>query len=305
MSPGLQRATHLFDCGRWIEAEAEIRTSLSEGENSAYAHALLGLCLAKARLTEEARHELETALTRDPSDAFNHYAMSFVETAALSRSDFLGQRRAVLDGQAMRGSLQSAKRAVELAPEEERYWVRLAEIFQMQQRWQESIEPAEAALRLSPNYCPAAIALAEALTRLRRAKEARAVLYRALESNPDASLAHAGMGWALLQSGDHQRAERFFNEALRMHADSEWAQEGALECAKHNFRVHHWLCGIKRWFKNQNRFVAIAAGLMLAVAVFGFFSAYFLWGDPFLRQHLGNQGFAVVTLVWVFGGSML
>jgi tetratricopeptide (TPR) repeat protein len=301
----MQHATLLFDRGRFIEAEAEIRMSLAEGDDSSYAHALLGLCLAKARLVDEARQEMEAALTRDPADAYNHYAMSFVETAALSRDDFLGRRRAVLATRTVRGSLQSARRAVELEPGNELYLVRLAEVFQTQQRWQESTEPAKAALRLSPENCSAAIALAEALTHLRQPQEARAVLHRTLELNPAAALAHAGMGWALLRAGDHQRAEQFFNEALRMHADSEWAQEGALECAKHNYRLHQWLCGFKRWFEKQNRLVAVAAGLMLAAAVFGFFSAYFIWADPFLRKHLGNRGFALFTLAWLVGGGLL
>jgi len=301
----MQRAMLLFDRGHFIEAEREIRASLQEGDDSAYAHALLGLCLAKARLLDDARAELAAALARDPNDAFNHYALSFVEEVALSRDDFLGRRRLVLDVKASRGSLQGARRAVELAPEEERYWVRLAEVLQMQQRWQESIEPAEAALRLSPHNCPTAIALAEALIRLRRSQEARAVLHRALEQNPAASAAHAGMGWALLRAGDHQRAEEFFNEALRIHANSEWAQHGALECAKRRFRIHRWLSDIKRWFENQNRFFAVVAGLALAAAIFGAFSAYFYWADPFIRKHLGHRGFALFTLCWLVAGCLV
>jgi tetratricopeptide (TPR) repeat protein len=301
----MQRATFLFDQGRVIEAEVEIRKALSQGDDSSCVHALLSLCLLKARLVDDAQRELEAALARAPEDPYSHYAMSFVETAALTRDDFFGKRRAVLDPKSMRGSLQSAMRAVELAPQEERYLVRLAEVFQTQQRWQESIGPAEAALRLSPGNCSAAVKFAEALMRLRRPCEAREVLHRALELNPAASLAHAGMGWALLRVADHQRAEQFFNEALRMHADSEWAQEGALECAKHKYRLHRWICGIKRWFENQNWFVAVGAGLALAATVFGVFSAYFLWMDPFLRKQLGNGGFAVFTLAWVFSGAVL
>lgn len=305
MSPRIQRASFLFEQGRTIEAEVEIRASLAEGDDSSYAHALLGLCLVKARLVDDARSELEAALARDPDEAYNHYAMSFVDTAALERNNVLVRGRGSLNKQKSRSSLQSALRAVELAPEDESYLVRLAEVFQMQQRWQESISPAKAALRLSPANCSAAVKLAEALIQLGRSLEAREVLHRTLELNPDKSLAHAGMGWALLRVGDYQRAEQFFNEALRMHADSEWAQEGALECAKYNYSLHRWICGIKRWFENQNRIVAVAAGLGLAVGVFGFFSAYFFWADPFLRQHLGNKGFAAFTLLWLFGGCVL
>lgn len=301
----MQHATLLFGSGRFIEAEAEIRSSLKEEDTSAYAHALLGLCLVEAGLVDEARGEVKTALSLDPNDAFNHYAMSYAETAGLSRTDFLGQRRTVLNPKAVQGSLQSAQRAVELAPEEDRYWTRLAEILQMRHRWQESIAPAQAALRLCPTNNHAAILLAEALTHLHRCEEARVVLHKALELNPAISKTHTGMGWALLRAGDYQRAEQFFIEALRIQADSEWAQEGALECAKYSFRIHRWLCGIKRWFNSQNRFVAIIAGLALAAIIFSGFSAYFLWVDPLLRRVIGNQGFAIFTLILIAAGSAI
>jgi Flp pilus assembly protein TadD len=301
MTPRMQRANLLFDQGRFIEAEVEIRAALSEGDRSSYAHALLGLCLAKARLVDDARRELRTALEIDPNEPYNHYAMSFVEAAVLTGQDIFGRRRQVLDLKAARSSLQSAMQAVELAPLEERYLVRLAQVYQAQQRWRESIEPAQAALRLSPANCSAAVILAEALIRLRRPQEAREALHRALELNPAAAAAHAGMGWALLRAGDYARAEKFFNEALRMHADSKWAQEGALECAKQHYQFHRWMCGIKRWFHNKNRFVAVLVGLCLAGALFGIISAYFIWADPFIRKFLGDQGFAIFTLVLILG----
>src|SRR5690349_12719938 len=130
MSPRMLRATFLFDQGRFIEAEAEIRAAISDGDRSSYPHALLGLCLAKARLIDDARRELSAALEIAPNEPYNHYAMSFVEAATLIGQDIFGRRRRVLDPKAMRGSLQSAMRAVELAPMEPRYLVRLAEVFQ-------------------------------------------------------------------------------------------------------------------------------------------------------------------------------
>jgi len=305
MSPRILRASLLFDQERSVEAEVEIRAALSEGEDSAYHHALLGLCLLRARLIQDARTEMAIAMASAPDDAFNHYAMSFVETVALRREDFIGRRRPIVDSTALRGSLKSAMRAVELAPHEERFHLRVAEILQSLRQWRESIAFCESALRLAPDNCHAAVLLAEALIRLRRHNEARAVLDNALTSNPAAALAHAGMGWALLRAGEHSRAEEFFNESLRMHADSEWAQEGALECAKRKYRIHRWFAGLKQWFENQNRLFAIIAGLLIAAVVFGFLSAYFAWIDPLLRKLIGNEGFAIVTMILVFGGCGL
>lgn len=264
MSPRVRRANFLYDQGRTIEAEVELRAALSEGDDSSYVHALLGLCLLKAHLVDDAQHELKEALAREPNSAFNHYAMSFVQEAAITRTDLFGGRRKILLSDEGRQCLESALRAVELEPETPLYLVRVAELYQDQERWKESIGPAETALRQSPGDCSAAVKLAEALIRLRRASEARAVLHRALEMNPAKSLAHAGMGWALLRAGDYQRAEKFFQEALRMHADSAWAQAGALECAKQRYRIYRWLWRSEWWFRTQSVFVAapIVIGLI-------------------------------------------
>jgi tetratricopeptide (TPR) repeat protein len=299
------RATLLFNQGRSIEAEVEIRAALSEGEESSYHHALLGLCLLNANLLTDARNEINSALASDPEDAFNHYAMSFVETVALRREDFIGRHRIIVDSTALRGSLKFALRAVELAPEENRFHLRVAEILQSLHQWEESVNFCESALRLEPHDCHAAVLLAEAFVQLRRHEPARRVLREALERNPTAALAHAGMGWALLRAGDRVRAEEFFNESLRMHADSTWAQEGALECTKRKYRFYRWLADLKQWFENQSRPVAVIAGLALAATGFGILSAYFIWLDPPLRKWIGNQGFAILTLALVVGGSVL
>ncbi len=298
------RASLLFDQGRSVDAEVEIRSALAEGEDSAYHHALLGLCLLNAGLWPDARREILNALASAPNDAFNHYAMSFVETVALRREDFIGRRRPIVDSSALRGSLKSALRAVELAPQEERFHLRVAEILQSLKQWEESVGFCKSALQLAPDNCHAAVLLAEALIRMRRQGEAREVLNHALKCNPAVALAHAGMGWALLRAGDHARAEEFFNESLRMHADSGWAQEGALECAKRKYRIHRGLAGFKQWFADQRWFVAVIAGLALAAALFGIISAYFVWIDPPLRRLIGNQGFAIFTLALVFGVSV-
>lgn len=211
---------------------------------------MLGLCLLASGLADRAKIEVQLALSRQPNSAFAHYALSLVHRAStrVVQTAFFARRGNIIQASAC---LRSALKAVELAPEDERYLVHLAEAHQMLRQWQKSVDAAERALALSPTNLRAAIARAESLVRLGRSQEASATLSRALAMNPEASAAHAGMGWALLRAGDHVGATNFFNEALRIRAGLGWAQEGALECAKHRYCIYRWIFRCKVWFSAQ------------------------------------------------------
>jgi tetratricopeptide (TPR) repeat protein len=282
MSPQFLRASLLFDQGRFLEAEAEFRAALAAGDDSAELHAMLGLCLKGAGLPDAARQEVLRALEKDPGCAYAHYARSFVG-----------------------GGIPSALRAVELAPEDAEFLVRLAGLYQATQQWQQSLPPAEAALRLDPQDVGAAALRAEALTHLGRRREARETLLRALESNPEASAAHAGLGWALLRAGDHRRAAQFFDEALRLRPELDWAQKGALECAKYQYWLYRLLSFPAQRLAGRPALRLLAntgAALVLLLAV----CAAMRWLGPALRPHFGADGAALmVTLPLVLLGTLV
>src|SRR6185436_7611138 len=220
MSPRILRAVFWYERGGIIEAEAELRAAMAEGDQSSDLHAMLCLCLLHAGLRERAKSEVETALSLEPNNAFAHYALSYVQQAVLEfMSTPLVGRASPFNVMHSRPVVRAASLAVELAPDEERYLIRLAEVYQLLGEWRTSLGPAERALALSPANVPAAILRAEALTRTGRSQEARDTLARALEMNPEASAVHAGMGWAMLRAGDSNRATEFFDNALRLNAN--------------------------------------------------------------------------------------
>jgi Tfp pilus assembly protein PilF len=270
--------------GRYIDAEALLREAISDGVRSATVHAMLGLCLRRAGVHEAANEEIKTALTLDPNCAYVHYALSFLSAPThLKHAPMLG------------GCVKHILRALELAPNEVTYLARLADLRQILQQWKESLEPIEAGLRLSPRHVGLAVQRAEALIHLGRRDEAHETLLRALQSDPEAASTYAGMGWALLRTGDYERATKFFEEALRLGPELGWAQHGALECAKHQYRSYRVLSFLRHRLVHRPllRFaieMGICCGLVIAA-----FAALF-WLDPIIRPRWGGWPVVVIFM---------
>lgn len=297
MNDRLIRAALLLDRSRFLEAEAELRAARADGDQSATLHSMLGICLLNSGLNDAASREIRTALQLDPDCSYAYLALSYVQQANLRFFDIPFVRRIPVD----RGEgdcLKSILRAVELAPNDHRLFIRLAEVHQLFRNWKKSLSAAEQALALVPESVSAAVLRAEALTHFGRRTEALATLERALSVNPEAASAHAGFGWAMLRAGNRERAREFFDEALRLDASLSWAQSGALECAKNNCASYRWLYLFKEWFSTQHTAIRLILGVALIVsglfAMVGFFNLL----DPLIRPRIGNQatGLFFVTL---------
>ena len=285
MTPRLYRARLLFEQGHFIEAEAELRTAISEGDDSSHAHALLALCLRNAGLHEEANTEIKIALSLNPNCAYTHYVSSFP-------SALTGQRiTTVFLGPCVKHVL----RALELEPNNVTYLSRLVQLRQNLHQWKQSLEPIEAALRLSPGDVSLVVQRAETLIHLGRRSEAHETLLLALQTDPEAASAHAGMGWALLRTGDYQRATEFFEEALRLRPELGWAQRGALECAKHQYSLYRLLVWPEQRLVHRPllRF-GMETGVCIVIVLAAF--ALLFWLDPIIRPRWGGGPIVVLIL---------
>ena len=142
---------------------------------------------------------------------------------------------------------------------------------------------------------------AEALSRIGKLGEARATLQRALEFNPETFAAHSGMGWVLLRAGDYRRATEFFDEALRLNARSQPAQTGALECAKHRYRVYRWLVYLQQWLDGLHLLLRVPVVIALAAGILAALTGLFYLFNQFFRPLLGTKA-AGLLAVSLFSG---
>jgi tetratricopeptide (TPR) repeat protein len=251
VSVNLQRAALLFRQSRFDLAERELRQALGDAPNDARAHALLGLCLAKAERFDEATREAEEAIALAPDLPLTHYALA----------DILHDRARLEEARAV------ILEAIRLDPEDADYRALLANILADQQRWPEALAAAEDGLRLDPEHTPATNLRAIALLHLGRKEEAGATIEGALARDPENAASHANLGWNLLHRAEYDRALEHFLEALRIDPTFDWAREGLVEALKARHRIYGLLL---RYFLWMSRLDGRARWLVLIGAYIGF-----------------------------------
>jgi tetratricopeptide (TPR) repeat protein len=251
VSANLQRAALLFRQSRFDLAERELRQALGDAPNDARAHALLGLCLAKAERFDEATREAQEAIALAPDLPLTHYALA----------DILHDRARLDEAHA------AILEAIRLDPEDADYRALLANVLADRRRWPEALEAADDALRLDAEHTPATNLRAMALLHLGRKEEAGATIEGALARDPENAASHANLGWNLLHRADHDRAIEHFREALRIDPTFEWAREGLVESLKARYRLYGLLL---RYFLWMSRLGGRARWLVLIGAYIGF-----------------------------------
>jgi len=216
MNPNLERALLLFQQSRHEMAENELRQALAAEPHDAYAHALLGLCLAKREQFDDATEETRQAIHLAPDFAFAHYAHASV----------LDDRNRFSE------ALTAINEAIRLEPEDADYHALLAGIHFQERRWNDSLNAAEQGLQFNPEHIGCTNLRAMAMVKLGRKDEAGRTIDAALAKNPDNAHTHANQGWTLLHAGDAKKAAEHFREALRLDPQNEWARQGIIEALK-------------------------------------------------------------------------
>lgn len=216
MNPNLQRALLLYDQSRHTMAEAELRQALADDPHESFAHALLGLCLAKREQFREATEEAQQAIHLAPDSAFAHYSLASIFHDRNRNSE----------------ALRSIHEALRLDSSEPNFYALLSAIHLSEQKWGDALAAAEAGLQLNSEHVGCTNLRAIALVNLGRKEEAGATIAAALAKDPDNSITHANQGWTLLQKAKPKEALEHFREALRLDPENEWARQGIIEALK-------------------------------------------------------------------------
>lgn len=216
MNPNLDRALLLYQQSRFDLAEGELRQSLASEPHDAYAHALLGLCLAHREKFEDAASETQQAIHLAPDFPFAHFAHAHV----------------LFDRNRFSEALPVINEAIRLDPEDADQYALLANIHLQERRWPAALNAAEQGLEFNPEHVGCTNLRAIALVKLGRKAEAGRTIDTALSKNPDNALTHANQGWTLLEQGQPKKAAEHFREALRLDPQNEWARQGIIEALK-------------------------------------------------------------------------
>lgn len=231
MSAHLDRAQILLEQSRFELAEKELRLELAEDPDHPLAHALLALCLARAKNFKSALSEAKLAIHLGPDLAFSHYVLA-----------------SVLDDQERYAEAETAvQEALRLDPEDPDYFAMLSQIKLNQRQWPEALEAAERGLQLDSEHVSCTNLRAIALVKLNRKEEAGATIATALRRDPENAISHANQGWTLLQRHEPEKAMEHFREALRLDPELDWAREGIVEALKARHFIYRIMLGYFFW----------------------------------------------------------
>ncbi len=143
---------------------------------------------------------------------------------------------AVSLAEAKRGNLAEAeaavRRAIELNSWNAGYFGQLAAVHIAQYRWADALAAADEGLAFDPDDEVCLNNRAVALTNLGRRDEAARTLDGTLEKHPEDAFTHANRGWTLLHENEPKQAVGHFREALRLDPNSAWAKRGMLEALR-------------------------------------------------------------------------
>ena len=226
-----QRASLLFEHGRFTDAIGELRLQLAEGAEDALTHGLLGLCLAEVEKYDEATHHAGQSIHLAPEHPFGQYAMAQV---MMRRNRFNEAQAAITE-------------AIRLNPYDADYFAILASLHLRAQRWRDALATADQGLAAEPEHALCTNLRAQALVKLGDREAAAATMHQALARRPDDPYAHANQGWTLLHQGDPLKAMEHFREALRLAPDMEWARAGIVEAMKARNFVYRWMLAYFLW----------------------------------------------------------
>jgi tetratricopeptide (TPR) repeat protein len=216
VNPHLPRAILLFQQSRHDMAAEELRQSLAAEPQDPYAHALLGLCLARQEKFNEATAKAQQAIRLGPDFPFAYYALA----------------RIWYDRNYEKEALGAIKEALRLDPSQTNYYALLAQIHIREARWRDALDAAERGLQLDVEDVDCTNLRVIALVKLGRKSEAGTTIDAALRRNPDNAVSHANQGWTLLEKNQPKQALEHFREALRLDPQNEWARRGIIEALK-------------------------------------------------------------------------
>lgn len=167
--------------------------------NSIAAHKLNAEALEMQGKWDEAQHEYESLIAKDPNMPGLHFLLG---RALLSRPD--------ASPQALERAKQEFQKELQIDPKNAVAHYVLGELAKKDENWDEAIAQFSAAAKLDPNFAEAYLGWGFALVTVKRYQEAIEPLRVAERLTPGNPSVHYSLGTALIRTGQKEEAAKEF-----------------------------------------------------------------------------------------------
>lgn len=229
----LYRAAAVLSVGRTEEARANINKALTRDPDNGLAHALNAVIALAQNETDVAIAEAQRAVDLRPREAAARIALSYAEQGQFR----LGAARDALD------------QAVKDEPRNALAWARLAELWLMLGYRKRAREAAETAAALAPDLERIQTVLGFAALAEFRAATAKRAFERAIALNSASPLPRFGLGLAKIRKGNLEEGRRDIEVAVALDPNNSLLRS-YLGKAYFEERITNSLAYFRQWFED-------------------------------------------------------
>lgn len=222
----LEKGFHLLELGRIKEARELISEVLYE-QHPVYglALSLLGLTYAMEGDTTKATQYGKEGLAILPDEGFVHYVMGLISFAK----------------KANKSTIFHLKNAIELDPENELYYIKLAQVYFFQEKYSKARKNIEAALSLKPNYVEALLTSSQIALHEKNPILAKELIAQALQTDPTNFKLLEAKAVQANKEGDYDTAQFLFEQLVIKYPDKVYYQNNFLDAVLGKHKLYEWL----------------------------------------------------------------
>ncbi len=236
MSSDYEKARLLYSQERWSQAIECLNKHLAVDPDDAYAWGLLALCEMEQGLYGKALESSGKGIACNPNLGYCFY----VQATILYRRKLYTL------------ALEPLEQALKLEPLEISHLVLASWIYFALKEWERALLLAEEALAQQPDNLDALNARACILVRLGRGAEAENDLLRALEEDPECANTLANLGWLRLEKRSWKEAVGYFQQALALEPELEWARDGLMHALRSRYPIYGWILAYFIWMEKHS-----------------------------------------------------
>ncbi len=224
----LREGERLFEAEDYAKAHAAFSTAINQGADETYAHFLRGLSAVKLGKHLQAIKDFSVLMNLDPAnpalyakrgEAFEglgsyqqamrdyHQALQLNPNGSPSPAEILlHQSRVYRQLKDYPQALDTATKAIELAPERSEGYFHRALVYDLMERYPPALEDYGKALQLAPNFQPAYLNRGVTNLKLQKYDQALADLNKAIELAPQNHQAYFHRGMLHTHQGNYNQA---------------------------------------------------------------------------------------------------